>query len=261
MYEDILELVTIAAQKKNLKESTIHSYRQSLIHFFNSTDKTWKELAVSDVDDFLTAKRLAGIMPQTYNHYYAALRFMYKRVLKLNWDEEDIPRMKRDRSLPPTLDKAEVNAILDATPNLKYKAIFAVMYSGGLRVSEATHLHYEDISRKKHSIHIHNSKNRMDRYTILADKTLNILTEYWFQCGRPRNILFPSQATGEYLDISAVNQVLKRSAKKAGITKRVTSHAFRHSFASHLLEAGCDIKYIQALLAILTQNLLKFTCM
>ena len=248
MYEDILELVTIAAQKKNLKESTIHSYRQSLIHFFNSTDKTWKELTVSDVDDFLTAKRLAGIMPQTYNHYYAALRFMYKRVLKLNWDEEDIPRMKRDRSLPPTLDKAEVNAILDATPNLKYKAIFAVMYSGGLRVSEATHLHYEDISRKKHSIHIHNSKNRMDRYTILADKTLNILTEYWFQCGRPRNILFPSQATGEYLDISAVNQVLKRSAKKAGITKRVTSHAFRHSFASHLLEAGCDIKYIQALL-------------
>ena len=78
--------------------------------------------------------------------------------------------------------------------------------------------------------------------------TLDILTEYWFQCGKPRNILFPSQATEEYLDISSVNQVLKRSAKKAGIEKHVTSHAFRHSFASHLLEAGCDIKYIQALL-------------
>ena len=248
MYEDILELVTIAAQKKNLKESTIHSYRQSLIHFFNSANKSWNELTVSDVDDFLTAKRLAGIMPQTYNHYYAALRFMYKRVLRLNWDEDEIPRMKRDRSLPTILDKTEVEAILDATSNLKYKAIFAVMYSGGLRVSETTHLHYEDISRKSHSIHIHNSKNRMDRYTILADRTLDILTEYWFQCGKPRNILFPSQATEEYLDISSVNQVLKRSAKKAGIEKHVTSHAFRHSFASHLLEAGCDIKYIQALL-------------
>ena len=99
MYEDILELVTIAAQKKNLKESTIHSYRQSLIHFFNSTDKTWKELTVSDVDDFLTAKRLAGIMPQTYNYYYAALRFMYKRVLRLNWDEDEIPVSNKEFDL------------------------------------------------------------------------------------------------------------------------------------------------------------------
>ena len=88
----------------------------------------------------------------------------------------------------------------------------------------------------------------MDRYTILADRTLDILTEYWYQCGRPRDILFPSKVTGEYLDISAVNQVLKRSAQRAGIAKHVTTHAFRHSFASHLLEAGCDLKYIQALL-------------
>ena len=185
MYEDILQLVTVAAQKKNLKESTIHTYRQSLKHFFKLTGKSWKELTIADVDDFLTAKRLAGAMPETYNHYYAALRFMYKRVLKLNWNEDDLPRMKRDRSLPTVLSREEVIAILDATPNLKYKAIFAVMYSGGLRVSETTHLHYDDISRRNHSIHIHNTKNRMDRYTILADRTLDILTEYWFKCGKP----------------------------------------------------------------------------
>lgn len=248
MYEDILELVTVAAEKKNLKDSTIHTYRQSLRNFFKSIDKPWQELTISDADDYLTAKRLAGVMPETYNHYYAALRFMYKRVLRINWSEDELPRMKRDRSLPTILDKNEIDAILDVTTNLKYKSIFAVMYSAGLRVSEATHLHYKDISRKNHSIHIHNTKNRMDRYTILADRTLDILTEYWYQCGRPRDILFPSQVTGEYLDISAVNQVLKRSSERAGISKRVTSHAFRHSFASHLLEAGCDIKYIQALL-------------
>lgn len=248
MYEDILELVTVAAEKKNLKDSTIHTYRQSLRNFFKSIDKPWQELTTSDADDYLTAKRLAGVMPETYNHYYAALRFMYKRVLRINWSEDELPRMKRDRSLPTILDKNEIDAILDVTTNLKYKSIFAVMYSAGLRVSEATHLHYKDISRKNHSIHIHNTKNRMDRYTILADRTLDILTEYWYQCGRPRDILFPSQVTGEYLDISAVNQVLKRSSERAGISKRVTSHAFRHSFASHLLEAGCDIKYIQALL-------------
>ena len=248
MYEDIFELVTIAARKRNLKESTANAYCHALSPFLNATGKPWQELTIADVDDYLTAKRLAGIMPETYNHYYGALRFMYKRVLKLNWDEDEIPRMKRDRSLPTVLAKEEIEAILDTTKNLKYKAIFAVMYSGGLRVSEATHLHYEDISRKNHSIHIRNTKNRMDRYTILADRTLDILTEYWFQCGKPKNILFPSQATGEYLDISAVNQVLRRSSEQVGLAKHVTSHAFRHSFASHLLEAGCDIKYIQALL-------------
>ena len=248
MYEDIFELVTIAARKKNLKESTARAYCHALSPFLNTIGKPWQELTIADVDDYLTAKRLAGIMPETYNHYYGALRFMYKRVLKLNWDEDEIPRMKRDRSLPTVLSRAEVNAILDATTNLKYKAIFAVMYSGGLRVSEATHLHYDDISRSNHSIHIRNTKNRMDRYTILADRTLDILTQYWFQFGKPRNILFPSQVTGEYLDISAVNQVLRRSSERARLAKHVTSHAFRHSFASHLLEAGCDIKYIQALL-------------
>ena len=248
MYEDIFELVTNAARKRNLKESTANAYCHALSPFLNATNKPWQELTIEDADNYLTAKRMAGIMPETYNHYYGALRFMYKRILKLNWDEDEIPRMKRDRSLPTILNKNEIDALLDATTNLKYKAIFAVMYSGGLRVSEATHLHYDDISRSNHSIHIKNTKSRMDRYTILADRTLDILTEYWYQCGRPRNILFPSQTTGEYLDISAVNQVLKRSAKRAGITKRVTSHAFRHSFASHLLESGCDIKYIQALL-------------
>ena len=248
MYEDILELIIIDAQKKNLKESTSHKYCQALTPFLKTINKPWQELSIEDADDYLTAKMLAGIMPETYNHYYASLRFMYKRVLKINCNEHDIPRMRRDRSLPTILEKEEIDAILDVTTNLKYKSIFAVMYSGGLRVSETTHLHYKDISRKSHSIHIHNTKNRIDRYTILADRTLDILTEYWYQCGRPRDILFPSKVTGEYLDISAVNQVLKRSAKRAGITKHVTTHAFRHSFASHLLEAGCDIKYIQALL-------------
>ena len=221
MYEDIFELVTNAARKRNLKESTVNAYCHALSPFLNATNKPWQELTIEDADNYLTAKRMAGIMPETYNHYYGALRFMYKRILKLNWDEDEIPRMKRDRSLPTILNKNEIDSLLDATTNLKYKAIFAVMYSGGLRVSEVTHLHYDDISRSNHYIHIKNTKSRMDRYTILADRTL---------------------------DISAVNQVLKRSAKRAGITKRVTSHAFRHSFASHLLESGCDIKYIQALL-------------
>ena len=102
--------------------------------------------------------------------------------MKKNWDDDDIPRMKRDRKLPTVLTKTEISAILDATPNLKHKAMIATMYSGGLRVSEVTHLHYDDISRTNKTIHIRDGKSRSDRYTLLADRTLEILTEYWFQC-------------------------------------------------------------------------------
>ena len=91
MYEDIFELVTIATRKRNLKESTANAYCHALRPFLNAVNKPWQELTITDADDYLTAKRLAGIMPETYNHYYGALRFMYKRILKLNWDEDEIP--------------------------------------------------------------------------------------------------------------------------------------------------------------------------
>ena len=118
MYEDIFELVTNAARKRNLKESTANAYCHALSPFLNATNKPWQELTIEDADNYLTAKRMAGIMPETYNHYYGALRFMYKRILKLNWDEDEIPRMKRDRSLPTILNKNEIDALLDATTNL-----------------------------------------------------------------------------------------------------------------------------------------------
>ena len=164
------------------------------------------------------------------------------------YNDDDIPRMKRDRNLPTVLTKAEISAILDATPNLKHKAMIATMYSGGLRVSEVTHLHYDDISRTNKTIHIRDGKSRFDRYTLLADRTLEILTEYWFKCGRPTGILFPSSWSGDYLVKDGVIQFFRKSAKRAGIQKHVSTHCLRHSFASHLFEAGCDVKYIQALL-------------
>ena len=156
--------------------------------------------------------------------------------------------MKRERNLPAVLSRDEINAIIDATPNLKHKAIIATMYSSGLRVSEVVHLHYDDISRTNMTIHVRETKGRIDRYTILSQKNLDLLTEYWYKCDRPKDILFPSSWTGGYLDITGVNQFFKKSAKLAGITRHVSSHACRHSFASHLFESGTDIKYIQSLL-------------
>ena len=248
MYEDIYNSIRLAAEKRNLRERTIQLYCNDVGYFLRCTNKQISELSLEKADAFLTRKRLEGISPETHNHYRASIKFLYKRVLKIAWDDEEVPAMKRERNLPTVLTPQEINAIIDATDNLKHKAIIATMYSSGLRVSEVIHLHYDDISRTNMTIHVREAKGRIDRYTILSKKNLDLLTEYWFKCGKPRGILFPSSWTGSYLDIGSVNQFFKASAKKAGITRRVSSHACRHSFASHLFESGVDIKYIQSLL-------------
>jgi site-specific recombinase XerD len=248
MYEDIFESIRKAAEKRNLRERTIQLYCSNVGYFLRCTNKPVADLTLEDADAFLTMKRLQGRSPETHNHYRSPIKFLYKRVLKIAGDDEEVPAMKRERNLPTVLTPQEINAIIDVTDNLKHKAIIATMYSSGLRVSEVTHLHYDDISRTNMTIHVRKAKGRIDRYTILSRKNLDLLTEYWFKCGRPKGILFPSSWTGDYLDIASVNQFFKASAKKAGITRRVSSHACRHSFASHLFEKGIDIKYIQSLL-------------
>ena len=248
MYDDIFDQIRSEAQKRNLKDSTIDAYCNSVNYFLRTINKDVSALTTDDVDAFLMEKRLGGLAPQTYNHYYSSIRFFYKRILKINWDDEDIPRMKLDRSLPVVLSRDEIQSINDHTTNLKHKAIIATMYSAGLMVSEVVHLHYDDISRTNKAIHVRESKSRRDRYTILSDRTLDLLTEYWFKCGKPRDILFPSSWTGTYLDGNSINQFFKKSAARAGITKPVSSHCCRHSFATHLFENGVAIKYIQALL-------------
>ena len=108
--------------------------------------------------------------PETHNHYRSAIKFLYKKVLKTVWDDDTVPAMKRERNLPAVLSRDEINAIIDATPNLKHKAIIATMYSSGLHISEVVHLHYDDISRTNMTIHVRETKGRIDRYTNSVSK-------------------------------------------------------------------------------------------
>ena len=117
MYEDIFTQIRNEAEKRNLKENTINAYCNSVDYFLRTVNKDVSALTTDDVDAFLTEKRLGGLAPQTYNHYYSSIRFFYKRILKMNWDDEDIPRMKLDRSLPTVLSRDEIQSIIDHTPN------------------------------------------------------------------------------------------------------------------------------------------------
>lgn len=217
-------------------------------YFLNYVGKAPEKLTCQDVRDFLLAKKDGGLKATTLNLYNSSIRFFYRNVLNILWDDIMVPRMIQEHKLPIVLTADEIDHLLDAVDDIKYKAMFAIMYSSGLRVSEVIHLHYDDISRTNMQIHVRDAKNRMDRYTILSKRCLDILTQYWFAKGRPRGILFPNKFTGNYLTVSTLEQVMRRAVSNAELSVKATPHSLRHSFATHLMEQGVDRQHIQALL-------------
>ena len=248
MYESYINKIEDVGKLRNLKPGTIRTYKNNIVQFLEFIQKNPEELTCEDARDYLLHLKNKGDKASTLNNKNGSLVFFYKRVLGKLWDDNLVPRAINDYAIPRVLSRSEVERLLDATSNLKYKAMFAIMYSSGLRVSEVIHLNYDDISRTNMQIYIRNSKTHTPRYALLSKRALDILTEYWFKCGRPMGILFPNQWTGEYLTPSATSLEMRKAVKKAGLPKDVHSHCLRHSFATHLLEDGVDIRYIQTLL-------------
>ena len=238
MYEKYLEQLEEAGKIRNLKERSINCYKNYVSYFLKYQAKPPEELTCQDVRTFLLAKKEEGLKATTLNLYNSAIRFFYRNVLHILWDDITVPRMILEHKLPTIL----------TVDDIKYKAMFATMYSSGMRVSEVIHLHYDDISRTNMQIHVRDTKNRMDRYTILSKRCLDILTQYWFEKGRPRGILFPNKFTGDYLTVNTLEQVMRRAVSDAGLPKKATPHCLRHSFATHLMEQGVERQNIQALL-------------
>lgn len=248
MYEKYLLKLEEAGKIRNLKERSISCYKNYVSYFLNYVGKNPDELTCQDVRDFLLEKKDTGIKATTLNLYNSAIRFFYRNVLHILWDDITVPRMILDHKLPTVLSIEEIDRLLDATDDIKYRAIFATMYSSGMRVSEVLHLHYHDISRTYMQIHVRQTKNRQDRYTILSERNLQILTEYWFACGKPMDILFPNKFTKGYLTVATIEQVMRRAIADAEISTKATPHTLRHSFATHLMEQGVEQRNIQALL-------------
>lgn len=248
MYTEILNKLDEETALHNLTPRSCLAYHAIAFHFLETTGKEVSSLTDDDARAFLLSKQQAGVKAQTYNYYHGGIHFFYRYVLRIPWDPDKVPRMKRNTYLPTVLTKAEAVELLNAETNLKYKSMFTLMYSSGLRLSEVIHLHYEDVSRKTMLIHVRESKSRQDRYVILSEVALATLTEYWQNCGKPKGILFPSKWSGGYLDSSSVEQKLRACLRKTSIKKHVTPHSLRHSFATHLMEDGVEIRIIQALL-------------
>jgi len=180
------------------------------------------------------------------NQRINAIKFYYEKVLGRDKQYYELHRPKKEHKLPKVLSKDEIKKIFDVTNNLKHKCILMLIYSAGLRRSELLNLTVNDIDSKRMLIIIKGAKGKKDRISLLSENLLQLLRQYYKEyC--PKKYLFEGQNGSRYSTTSIAN-ILKKAAKKAGIRKTVTPHMLRHSFATHLLEQGTDLRYIQELL-------------
>lgn len=182
-----------------------------------------------------------------FNQSVCALRFFYKTTLGKDWAVEHLPYAKQPKRLPVVLSVAEVGKVLSAVEDLKHRTVLETMYATGLRISEALHLRVSDIDSARMVVRVEQGKGRKDRYVTLSPTLLTRLREYW-KVYRPEHWLFPNKSAAGPLAERTLRAALLRARKKAGLLKAVKTHTLRHSFATHLLEAGVDLRTIQLLL-------------
>jgi integrase/recombinase XerD len=233
---------------KNLSRRTIKTYLSCMKGYALHYGRSPEEMGDKEIKEylyFLLKEKKAS--HSKLNQTYSALKFFYQRTLNKEWDPLKLPRGKERKRLPVVLSVEEVQRIFSVTKNLKHRTIFETIYSGGLRIGEALRLKVADIDSQRMMIRLQQAKGNKDRYTILGERTLKRLREYW-SVYRPKEWLFPTTGADKPLTSSTIQRVFKKTVEDAGIRKQASVHTLRHSFATHLLEAGTDLYYIQHLL-------------
>jgi len=235
-------------QLRGLSPKTQKIYLNQVRSFARYFKRSPEYLGEKEVKEYLLhILKEKKVSDSTYRQSYGALKFLYQITLKRSWVVEKIPYPKTRKKLPVVLDRTEVEALFSVTKNLKHKAILMTAYSSGLRLSEAAHLRISDIDSKRMMVRIRNGKGGKDRYSILSSVALDILRQYWRQY-RPKEWLFEGESADKPISERSIQKIFERAKTLAGIKKPVTVHTLRHSFATHLLEAGVDLHHIQLLL-------------
>jgi site-specific recombinase XerD len=235
-------------QLRNLAVRTQKQYIAQVAAFakyFGTSPENLDIEAIRQYQLYLLNER--KISPDAVGQYTSAVKFLYLVTLEMPWTNEYFPRARCPRKLPVVLSYEEVLAFFDHVPSLKYRAALMVCYGAGLRISEAVALKVCDIDSKRGLIRVEQGKGRKDRYAMLSPRLLDVLRRY-YRATRPPDYLFPSWRQDRHLSSTSLQMACREAALRARIAKRVTVHTLRHSFATHLLENGTDIRVIQVLL-------------
>jgi integrase/recombinase XerD len=241
------------------QQLTLLAYSPSTHRTYLNEISIFLQLIGSKPADEFTADRLRGYLQycfeklklseNTLHSRINALKFYYEQVLKRDKLFWEIPRPKKPLQLPKVLGERELKRLFDAAPNLKHKAILFIAYSAGLRVSEVINLRLQDIDREREQLFIHCSKGKKDRYVRLSPMVLDVLEQYYkLSTIKPTNYLFEGLVKGAPYTIRSAQQIFSDCKTKAGIIKSLSFHSLRHSFATHVLEKGVDVIFIQEIL-------------
>jgi integrase/recombinase XerD len=239
-------------QRRNYSHRTAKTYvrivRDFAEHFHCSPNRLGPEQIRQYQAYLFQVKRLT---PATVSQYASALRFFFVKTLRRHFLAEHIPFPKQRRRLPIVLSSEEVAKLIDAASNLYHRTLLMTLYSTGMRRAELCRLKVSDIDSQRMMIRIRQGKGSRDREVPLSPKLLETLRAYW-RWMKPRTFLFPGTVKGWRADVPITPNMVwlacRQAAKAAGITKRLSPHTLRHSYASHLLEAGADLRTIQVLL-------------
>lgn len=247
------ERMTRDLQLRGLSERTQEAYLRAvrkLAQFYRQPPDQLNEEQLRDY--FLHLKNHKHFAPNSLKIAYCGIRFFFTNTLKRDWKTLELLRVERQRRLPDVLTLDEVHAIMRATRTIWNRTFFWTVYSCGLRLHEALHLQVSDVDGQRHMLHVHRGKGAKDRYVPLPHSSLQMLRDYW-RTHRNPVWLFPAHgrnhkqaATADHPMLkSSVQMALKRVVRQLGLKKRISPHTLRHSYATHLLEAGVNLRLIQ----------------
>ena len=227
----------------NTAQIYVTQFEKYINHFY---PKPADELNETDIRAYLSMLNKQGFSDSSLNQAINAIKFYYELVLGMPNRFYHIERPRKKQALPKVISKEEALALVNATNNIKHRCIASLLYSAGLRRSEVLDLKITDIDSKRMLILVKNAKGGKDRYTLLGKQMLIDLRQY-FKEYKPKDYLFEG-AKGKPYSSTSIGVIIKRAGEKAKVRIRVSPHILRHSFATHLLESGVDLRYIQALL-------------
>ena len=234
---------------RRYSQNTIKTYADALEVFFRFyKDQAPESLNIEDIINFNTSYILKKNLSASYqNQVINAIKLFYRNRFNRAMEVDFIQRPRREKRLPNVLSKNEVKSILEAPTNLKHRAMLSLIYACGLRRSELLNLTLKDILSDRNLLFIRQSKGKKDRVVPISIKLIEILRDY-YKAFKPKTWLFEGQEVGKKYSERSIQLVLNQAVEKAKIVKPVSLHWLRHSYATHLLESGTDLRYIQELL-------------
>lgn len=230
---------------RNFSQKTIKSYLYYITDFLSKSNKQIRQVSSVDVRNYLENLADSGTSASTLNCAYSAMKLYFEKIMFRRFFAT-IPRAKKEKHLPEVLSKDEIVKILACLKNPKHYCIVGLLYGSGLRVGEVVCLKMKDIDLERMTLRVYQGKGKKDRYTVLPDSLIDILSRQQ-KVKLSDDFLF-TNSQGKHLSEASVQKIVAKAAREAGINRIVSPHTLRHSFATHLLENGTDVRYVQELL-------------